>query len=140
MLDKPKATKTRAHGELAKNTLAKWDDRGMKLNNVTDMEIKFGIHVKAYKIYSSIKLNSVPYEAVDLAFKVVKSNKSFDLIELQLSQLGKTWRAFGHLRKMCISLALSLYVYFSMCKSYFHPRALWFRVRIDQSFIKSMIL
>lgn len=53
MLEKSKATKTIARGELTKLTLAEWDDIGMELNNVTDMEIKFKIPIIAHKIYSS---------------------------------------------------------------------------------------
>ena len=71
MLNKSMATKTLAQAELAKKTLVKWYVRGMKLNSVSDMEIKFVIHVIAHKIYSSSRLNSVPCEAVDLAYKVV---------------------------------------------------------------------
>ena len=61
----------------------------MKLNNVTDMEIKFNIHVISHKIYSSSQPNIVFLEAVDLAYKVVKKNFSFDLAELQHIQLSK---------------------------------------------------
>lgn len=96
MLDRPKMTKTLARSELAKKTLAEWDDKGMKLNNVTNMETKFKFHVITHNIYNSSRLNSIPYEVVDLAYKVVKKNLSFDFVELQLSQLGKIWRAFGH--------------------------------------------
>lgn len=61
----------------------------MHLNNVTDMEIKFGIHVIAYKIYNSSRSNIVPCEVVDLAYKFVKNNLSFDLTELQHIHLSK---------------------------------------------------
>ena len=33
-------------------TLAKWEGRGLKINNVTDLELRFGIYIIAYKIYS----------------------------------------------------------------------------------------
>ena len=81
MLDKPKETKTMAQDELAK-TLVQWDGRGIKLNNVSNMGIKFNIHVIKHKIYSSIRPNSVPCEAVDLSSKVVKNNLSFDIAKL----------------------------------------------------------
>lgn len=89
MLDRPKATKNLPWVDLTKKTKAKWDGRGMKLNGVTNMEIKFSIHVITYKIYSSSQKNSVPCEAVDLAYKIVKNNLSFDLTELQLVQMSK---------------------------------------------------
>ena len=67
MLSKAKTTKTLGQDELQKKTLAEWDGRGLKINNVTDLELKFGIYIIAYKIYSSSRLNSVSCEAVDLA-------------------------------------------------------------------------
>ena len=70
-------------------TQAEWDGRGLKLNTVADAELRFGIHVIAHKIYSSSCPNSVPCEAVDLAYKVVKKNVEFDLSKLLLSQFNK---------------------------------------------------
>ena len=85
MLEKDKSTKTLSRVEVEKKTLAKWDGRGMKISCVIDMELKFGIHIIAHKIYSSSRPNSVSCEAVDLAFMVMKNNLSFDLTELMLN-------------------------------------------------------
>ena len=85
MLAKEKSTKTLGWVELEKKTLAKWDGRGMKIRCVTNPELKFGIHIIAHNIYSSIHLNNVSCEAMDLAYKVVKTNQSFDLAELLLN-------------------------------------------------------
>ena len=60
----------------------------MKLSGVIDMELKFDIHVIAHKMYSLSWLN-VSCEVVDLAYKVVKNNLSFDLAKLLLNQLRK---------------------------------------------------
>ena len=84
MLTKEKSTKTLGWVELKKKTLTKWDGRGMKISSVTDVELKFGIHVIAHKIYSSSCQNSVSCEVVDLAYKVVKNNLSYDLADLLL--------------------------------------------------------
>lgn len=59
MLNKAKTTKTLGWVKLAKRTLFEWDGRGVKLNGVIDMEIKFGIHVIAHKICSSSCLNNI---------------------------------------------------------------------------------
>ena len=59
MLAKAKMTKTLGWDELEKKTLAEWDGRGMKISSVTDMELKFVIHIIAHKIYSSSRLNNV---------------------------------------------------------------------------------
>ena len=54
-----KTMKTLGQDELQKKTLAEWDGRGLKINNVTDLELRFGIYIIAYKIYRSSQLNSV---------------------------------------------------------------------------------
>ncbi len=89
MLRKSKTTKTLSRDELQKLTLAKWDGRGLKPNNVSDVELRFRLYLIAYKMYSFSRLNSVPYEAVDLAYKVVKKNMEFDLVDVLLKQLNK---------------------------------------------------
>ena len=71
MLAKAKTTKTLGRVELEKKTLAEWDGRGMKISNVTNEKLKFGIHVIAHKLYSSSHLSSVACEAMELAYKVV---------------------------------------------------------------------
>ena len=89
MLAKEKSTKTLGRVEIEKKTLAEWDGRGMKISCVTNLELKFGIHIISHNIYSSSHLNSVSCEVVGLAHKVVKNNLSFDLAELLLNQLNK---------------------------------------------------
>lgn len=71
MLNKARTMKPLDQVELAKRTLVKWDGRGTKLSGVTNIELKFGIHVIAHKIYSSSWLNNVSCEAVNLEYKVV---------------------------------------------------------------------
>lgn len=89
MLSKAKATKTLGKEELQKKTLAEWDGKGMKISSIIDEKLKFGIHVIAHKIYSSSCLKSVSREAVDLAFKVVKNNLSFDLANFLSKEFNK---------------------------------------------------
>lgn len=73
MLAKAKTTKTLVQEEMEKKTLVEWDGRGMKISSVTNVELKFGIYVIAHKIYSSSRLNSVSCEAMDLAYKVLRT-------------------------------------------------------------------
>ena len=84
MLAKAKSTKTLGRAELEKKTLAEWDGRGMKISSIANAELKFGTHVIVHKIYSSSWQNSVSCEAIDLAYKVVKNNLSYDLVDLLL--------------------------------------------------------
>ena len=94
MLSKAKVTKNLGRVELEKKTLAKWDGRGMKISSVIDVELKFGIHVIAHKIYTLSHLNSVSCEAVDLAFKFMKNNLSYDLADLLLKQFNKNMEPY----------------------------------------------
>ena len=89
MLAKAKTTKTLDQVELEKKTLTEWDGRGMKISSVIDVELKFGIHLIAHKIYSSSHLNSVSCETIDLALKVVKNITAFNLVELLLNHFNK---------------------------------------------------
>lgn len=89
MLDRPKVTNNLLRAELTKKTGAQWDGCGLKLNGVTDLELKYAIHAIVHKMYSSSQANSVPYEVVDLAYKIVKKDLVFDLPELQLVQFCK---------------------------------------------------
>lgn len=84
MLDRPKATKNISRAELTNKTGAEWDGHGMKLNGVSDVELKYAIHAIAHKMYSNSWSNSVHYEAIDLAYKIVKNDLEFNLAELQL--------------------------------------------------------
>lgn len=89
MLNKEKTTKTLGRAKLTKITLAKWDGRGMKLSAVNDMELNLGMHLISHKIYSSSWLNNVSYKIVDLSYKVVENNLSFNLTKMLLNQLNK---------------------------------------------------
>ena len=84
MLSKAKTTKTLGREELQKKTLAEWDGRSLKINNVIDVEHRYNIHIIAHKIYNSSQLNSVSCEGVDLAYKVVKKNLDYDLSDVLL--------------------------------------------------------
>ena len=75
--------------ELDKKSLIEWDGRRMRISSVIDVELKFGIHVITHKIYSSSCQNSVSCEVVDLAYKVVKNNMSYDLVDFLLKKLNK---------------------------------------------------
>ena len=82
ILNKEKTTKTLGWIELMKRNLFEWDGRGMKLNGVSNMEIKFNFHVISHKIYNSRSLDNFPCKDIDLAYKVVKNNLSFNLADL----------------------------------------------------------
>ena len=99
MLTKSKMTKTLSQVELENKTIAEWDGRGMKISNVTSMELKFNIHIIAHKIYSLSRLNSVACKEVDLAYKVVKNNLSLDLAELLLNQFNKSMQSIKTSKK-----------------------------------------
>ena len=89
MLAKAKMTKILGWVELENKTLAKWDGRGMKISSVTNMELKFSIHIISQKICNLRRLNTMYCEAVDSAYKVVENNLSINLIESLFNQFNK---------------------------------------------------
>ncbi len=98
----------------------------MKINNVTDMELKFGIHVIAHKIYSLSRLNSVSCEVVDLAYKVVKNNLSLELSKLPLNQFNKNMESIRTSKNNPCKFGSLLTCYSFMFKNSFHQRVLLF--------------
>ena len=71
----------------------------MKISYVTDLELKFGIHIIAHKIYNSSHKNNVSCDVVDLAYKVVNNNLSFGLVELLVIHLNKNMESIQSSKK-----------------------------------------
>lgn len=100
-------TKTLGQVEVEKKTLAEWDERGMKISGLTNMELKLIIHVISHTIYSSSRLNSVSCEAIGLVYKVFKSNLSLDLSKLLLNQFNKNMESIKNSKKIHVSFVHS---------------------------------
>ena len=113
MLTKAKTTKTLGQIELEKKTLAKWDGRGMEISSTIDAELKFRIHVIDHEIYNPRWLNSLSCEAMELSYKVVKNNLSYDLADLLLRQLNKNMESIRTSKKNpCKFGSLLTYLFF----------------------------
>ena len=124
MLTKDKTTKTLGRAELQKKTLAKWDGRGLKINNVTDLELRFGIYIIAFKIYSSSQLNSVSCEAIDLTYKVVKKNLDHDLFDVLLKQLNKNVDSVKTTKNNSFKFGLHLVCLFFYVQNFFPSKGI----------------
>lgn len=85
--DHTQAQKMISQKELITLTGVESNCRGLKLNNVTDAELKFSIRVIGYCFFQSGRENSVPCVAVDLAYKIVKKGMKIDLCEVLLKNL-----------------------------------------------------
>ena len=59
----------------------------MTIDTIIDPLIYFVVRVISHKFYQSSRLNSVPCFAVDIGYKIVKRDHSYDLAELQLQQI-----------------------------------------------------
>lgn len=62
--------------------LVKWDGRGLKVNCIKDVELRFSSYAIGYKIFQSSRPNSIPCGVVDISYKIVKKGLQFDLSEL----------------------------------------------------------
>ena len=67
---------------IEKNTGAKWNKRGMKIDTITDPLVKFSMRVISHKFYQSSRLNNIPCIAVDVGYKIVKRDHTYDLTKL----------------------------------------------------------
>ena len=59
----------------------------MTIDTIKDPLLDFAIRAISHKFYQSSKLNSVPCIAVDVSYKIVKEDKTYDLVELQLHNI-----------------------------------------------------
>ena len=83
-LEWPKTLRSDSKEAIEKNAGAKWNKRGMTIDTNMDPLVDFIVRVISHKFYQSRKLNSVPYIVVDVGYKIVKKDHTYDLIELQL--------------------------------------------------------
>ena len=52
----------------------------MRIDTITDPLLDFAVRVVSHKFYQSSKLNSVPCIAMDVAYKLVKKDYTYDLM------------------------------------------------------------
>ena len=81
---------------IEKNIGAMCNKRGMTIDTIIDPLICFVVRVIAHKFYQSSRLNNVPCIAVDVGYKIVKKDHTYDLVKLQLQQLVEN---LGAIRK-----------------------------------------
>ena len=54
----------------------------MTIDTIIDPLIEFFVRVISHKFYQSSILNSAPYIAMDVGYKIVKKDHTYDLAEL----------------------------------------------------------
>lgn len=88
-LDHPKTLRSESKEVIEKNTRAKWNKRGMTTYTIKDPLIDFVVRVISHKFYQSCRLNSVPCILVDVGYKLVEKDHTYDLVELQLKKINE---------------------------------------------------
>lgn len=83
-LDQPKTLCSDYKEAIKRNTWAKLNKRGMTIDIIIDPLLDFVVRVISHKFYQSSRLNSVPCIVVDVAYKLVKNDHTYDLSELML--------------------------------------------------------
>ena len=68
----------------------------MKNDTIKDPLLDFAVRIVSHKFYQSSRLNNVPCIAVDVAYKLVKKDHTYDLVELMLQQINEN---LGAIRK-----------------------------------------
>ena len=67
---------------IEKNIGAKWNKRVMTIETIIDPLLDFTTRVISHKFYQSSRLNSSPCIVVDVGYKIVKKDHTYDLAEL----------------------------------------------------------
>ena len=75
---------------------AKWNKRGKTIGTIIDPLLDFSIRVISHKFYHSRRLNSVLCIVIDVGYKIVKEDHTYDLVELQMQQIMEN---LGAIRK-----------------------------------------
>ena len=83
-LDRSKTLRSDKRETIEKKTGAKWNNRGMTIDIIKEPLLDFAVRIVSHKFYQSSKLNCVPFIAVDVAYKLVKKDHTYDLVELML--------------------------------------------------------
>lgn len=83
-LNHAKSIKYDSRELIERETDATWNERGMSIDNIQDPLVEFAVRVIGHNFYQSSRLNSVPCMAVDLGYKIVIKDHSYDLAEFQL--------------------------------------------------------
>ena len=81
-LDQPRALQSDAKETIEKNTGARWNKRGMTIDTIINPLVNFFVRVISHKFYQSSRLNSVPFITMDIGYKIVKRDHTYDLAEL----------------------------------------------------------
>lgn len=95
-LDLSKTLKSEEKEVIKRNTRVVWNKQGMTIDTIIDPLIYFIVRIIAHKFYQSSRLNNVPCIAVDVGYKIVMKDHTYDLTELQLQQLTEN---LGTIRK-----------------------------------------
>lgn len=75
---------------------AKWNNRRMTIDTITEPLLDLAVRIISHKFYQSSRLNSVPCIAVDVAYKLVKKDHTYDLAELMFQRINQN---LGAIRK-----------------------------------------
>ena len=69
---------------IERNIGAKWNKKDMTIDTITEPLLDFVVRVISHKFYQSSRLNSIPCIGIDVAYKIVKKDHTYDLAELML--------------------------------------------------------
>ena len=81
-LDRPKTLRSDKRETIEKNNGAKWNNRGMAIDTIKDPQLDFVVRIISHKFYQSSRLNNVPCIVVDVSYKMIKKDHTYDLPEL----------------------------------------------------------
>ena len=85
----------------------------MTIDTIHNPLVDFVVRVISHKFYQSNRLNSVPCIAVDVGYKLVKKDHTYDLAKLQLQQINENLGAIRRTKRaQCKFGAILICIFF----------------------------
>ena len=78
-LDRHKTLRSDSKEAIERNTRAKWNKMAMTIDTITDPLLDFAVRVISHKFYQFSRLNSIPCIIVNVAYKLIKKDHTYDL-------------------------------------------------------------
>ena len=118
-LDWPKTLRSDKSEAIEKNARAKWNNRGMAIDTITKPLLDFVVRVISHKFLQSSRLNNVPCITIDVAYKLVKKDHTYDLEKLMLQQINENLGAIRRSKgAQCKFGSISVYIFFYVMEEF----------------------
>ena len=91
----------------------------MTIDTITKPLLNFAVRIISHKFYQSSKFNNVPCIVVDVAYKLVKKDQTYDLVELMLQHINENLGAIKKSKEdQCKFGSVLVFIFFYVMKEF----------------------